>query len=124
MTDGGQETFPGRQWEERTPASQGLDPDALAAAIAGLEQRSGRDGVRELVIVRNGYLIWQGSEIDKVHGVWSCTKSVTSTILGLLDEPVRSRIAPDACCIRHSLGPFVAADASHNLIIEREETAA
>ena len=29
-------------------------------------------------------LLWQGPDIDKVHGIWSCTKSFTSTVLGLL----------------------------------------
>jgi CubicO group peptidase (beta-lactamase class C family) len=56
----------------------------LKRAIADLERNSGRDGVRELVVIRNGYLIWKGSDIDKVHGVWSCTKSFASTLLGLL----------------------------------------
>jgi len=29
-------------------------------------------------------MVWKGPEIDKVHGVWSATKSFTSTVLGLL----------------------------------------
>ena len=43
----------------------------------------------ELVIIRNGYLIWGGSDIDHQHGVWSCTKSFTSTVLGLLIDDGR-----------------------------------
>jgi CubicO group peptidase (beta-lactamase class C family) len=58
----------------------------LAAAVNYLESKAGSDGVRELVVVRNGRLIWKGDNIDKVHGVWSCTKSFTSTCLGLLIE--------------------------------------
>jgi CubicO group peptidase (beta-lactamase class C family) len=84
--------FPGERWEERAPASQGIDPEKLKAAIAYLEENSGRDGVRELAIVRNGYLIWKGSDIDKVHGVWSCTKSFVSTTLGLLIEDGKCRL--------------------------------
>ena len=76
--------FPGKTWEEATPGSQGLDPAKLGAAVAYLGKHAGRDGVRELVIVRNGRLVWQGDRIDKVHGVWSLTKSFTSTCLGLL----------------------------------------
>jgi CubicO group peptidase (beta-lactamase class C family) len=84
---GGEEiTLPGVQWEERTPESRGVDPEKLKAAVDYLEQNAGRDGVRELVIVRNGCLIWKGADIDNVHGVWSCTKSFVSTTLGLLTD--------------------------------------
>ncbi len=76
--------FPDRQWQEATPESQGLDAARLERAVAYLKDNSGKDGVTELVIVRNGYLILNGSNTDKVHGVWSLTKSFTSTALGLL----------------------------------------
>ena len=76
--------FPGKHWEEATPESQGLDGARLRAAVARLETHAGRDGAHELAIVRNGRLVWRGDRIDKVHGVWSLTKSVTSTCLGLL----------------------------------------
>jgi len=78
--------FPSEQWEETSPQSQSLDATKLAAAVDYLKQHSGRDGVRELMIVRNGRLVWKGDDIDKVHGIWSCTKSFTSTALGLLIE--------------------------------------
>lgn len=76
--------FPGKSWEETTPESRGLDSVRLGAALRYLEANSGPDGVREVVIIRNGYMIWNGDNIDKVHGVWSLTKSFTSTVLGLL----------------------------------------
>jgi len=76
--------FPGKDWEEATPESQGLDSAKLAAAVRYLGSNSGRDDIRELVVIRNGYMIWRGDNIDKVHGVWSLTKSFTSTVLGLL----------------------------------------
>ena len=76
--------FPGQHWQESSPRSQSLDETKLAAAVDYLRQNSGRDGVKELVIVRNGRIVWKGDDIDKVHGIWSCTKSFTSTSLGLL----------------------------------------
>jgi len=76
--------FPGDEWREVDPASQEIDGAKLETAIEYLKAHSGRDGVGQLVIVRNGYLIWQGDQVDKVHGIWSCTKSFTSTCLGLL----------------------------------------
>lgn len=76
--------FPGKAWEEAAPASQGVDPKALGEAVAHLKANTGRDGVNELAIIRNGRMIWGGPDIGKVHGVWSATKSFTSTVLGLL----------------------------------------
>ena len=76
--------FPGERWQEATPEAQNVDSAKLEAAISYLKNHSGSDGVKELVIIRNGRLIWKGADIDKQHGVWSLTKSFTSTILGLL----------------------------------------
>jgi CubicO group peptidase (beta-lactamase class C family) len=78
--------FPGEDWERATPQSQGLNATKLNQAAEFLKQNSGRDGVQELVIIRHGRLVWKGDNIDKRHGIWSCTKSFTSTILGLLIE--------------------------------------
>lgn len=76
--------FPEERWLEATPQSQGLDSVKLEEAVDYLRKNSGPNGVNELVIVRNGYLVWQGSNVDNVHGIWSGTKSFTSTVLGLL----------------------------------------
>ncbi len=80
----GQMAFPGAQWETASPRSQGVDPEKLAAAIRYLEAHTPRDRADQLVIVRNGQLIHAGPRAEEVHGVWSCTKSFTSTVLGLL----------------------------------------
>ena len=110
--------FPAKDWQQATPESQGLDLNRLSAAVGYLERNTGPDRVNELVIVRNGYMVWKGfgpvgteaamkrlmtrlleergidvrdlhfiekgPSIDKVHGIWSATKSFTSTVLGLL----------------------------------------
>jgi CubicO group peptidase (beta-lactamase class C family) len=76
--------FPGKEWERAAPESQGVDSEKLRAAISYLERHAPRDGVQELVIVRNGRMIHAGPRIDRMHGVWSATKSFTSTVLGLL----------------------------------------
>jgi len=78
--------FPGKEWEEAAPESQSVDSAMLKEALDYLAENSGGDGIKEVVIIRNGYLIWKGDNIDKVHGVWSLTKSFTSTALGLLIE--------------------------------------
>ena len=76
--------FPDQRWQETEPEAQGVDLAKLKAAVSYLKDNSGPDGVKELVIIRNGYMIWKGTDIDKMHGVWSLTKSFTSTVLGLL----------------------------------------
>ena len=78
--------FPGKNWEEASPESQGVDSARLEKVINDFAERIGKDGARELVIIRHGRMIWKGGDIDKVHGVWSFTKSFTSTVLALLIE--------------------------------------
>lgn len=81
--------FPGTNWQEATPESQGIDSAKLKEAAAGLD-------VPQLVIVRHGYLIWRGPQADAYHEIYSSTKVFTSTCLGLvyddgkcqLDEPM------------------------------------
>jgi CubicO group peptidase (beta-lactamase class C family) len=77
-------TFPGKDWEQVSPESQNIDSVRLNDAISYLKNNTGKDGVNELVIIRNGYMVWKGTNLDKVHGIWSQTKSFTSTVLGLL----------------------------------------
>ena len=84
--------FPEADWDRASPQSQGIDEKTLTNAIEYLRTRAPRDGVKELVIVRNGLLIHRGSDIDKVHGIWSCTKSFTSTVLGLLIDDGRCHL--------------------------------
>ena len=78
--------FPQKNWEQATPASQNVDPDKLRMAVDYLEKHSGSNGVKRLVIVRNGRMIWRGEEADTRQGVWSVTKAFTSTAHGLLIE--------------------------------------
>ena len=48
-----------------------------------------RDGTKsagntQAVVVRNGRVIWKGSDIDNLHSVYSCGKSFMSSVFGLL----------------------------------------
>jgi CubicO group peptidase (beta-lactamase class C family) len=36
------------------------------------------------MVIVDGYVIWQGPDVDRVHNTWSVTKSFTSTAMGLL----------------------------------------
>ncbi len=76
--------FPGKVWEEMTPESQGVNSAKLEGALKLLENMSGSDGIKEVAIIRNGYMIWKGSRIDSLHNLASITKAFTSTCFGLL----------------------------------------
>ena len=76
--------YPETHWQTATPAAQGVDPDKLAEALRFVESMAGPDGIKQALVIRNGYLIWQNRDIDNRHIIWSCTKSFLSTCLGLL----------------------------------------
>src|SRR3954453_12263251 len=57
--------FPAKEWAKAAPESQGVDPGRLAEAVRYLEEHAGPDGVKRLVIVRRGRLIWSGAEGDR-----------------------------------------------------------
>jgi CubicO group peptidase (beta-lactamase class C family) len=76
--------FPEGDWVEKTPESQGINPEKLNRALAYLADQCGEHKTDQTVVIRNGYLIWKGNDIDNIHNVWSCSKSFTSTVLGLL----------------------------------------
>jgi CubicO group peptidase (beta-lactamase class C family) len=76
--------FPAKEWAKAAPESQGVDPGRLAEAVAYLEQHAGPDGVKRLVIVRRGRMIWTGAVAHRRQPVASITKAFTSTAHGLL----------------------------------------
>ena len=78
--------FPGKNWQQASPESENVDSEKLEFAVDWLEQNVPFDGVKRLIIVRNGRVIWQGPEVDQLQRVWSVTKAFTSTAHGLLDD--------------------------------------
>ncbi len=101
--------FPDRDWMEATPESQQVYPAKLQAAVAYMGENFGPDGADELVIIRNGYLIWKGSGSDTRHNVWSCTKTFTSTVLGVLIAEGRCSLDDPAVKYLPDLGDHCAA---------------
>ncbi|WP_044239456.1 serine hydrolase domain-containing protein [Flexithrix dorotheae] len=76
--------FPEKDWVFTTPENQGFDRKKLQEAIDTLNNYCFEDQSDELIIIRNGHVIFSGDSIDKSHLIWSCSKSFTSTVLGLL----------------------------------------
>lgn len=76
--------FPGENWVEATPESQGVDSVTLNEAMNYLAGAAGGCGASEAVVIRNGYMIWKGADIAARHSVDSVTKTFSTTVLGLL----------------------------------------
>ncbi len=77
--------FPGATWETATPQSQDVDEALLEEAMTYLKDVvCNNQGTSQSVVICNGYMIWKGNSIDSKHEIWSCTKSFSSTCLGLL----------------------------------------
>jgi len=84
--------FPTGDWVEKPPKSQGVNPDKLNQAIVYLADQCGEHKTDQVVVIRNGYMIWKGNDIDNIHNVWSCSKSFTSTVLGLFIDEHKCRL--------------------------------
>ena len=76
--------FPEKEWQTAAPESVGVNSEKLAAAMEDLRSVCGPIGISEVVVVRDGVVIWQGENVRNRHLVWSCTKSFMSTCIGLL----------------------------------------
>ena len=79
-------TFPGENWEHLSPRDQEIDESLLHQALDTLRSFCGKDGTHQTMIIRNGYVVFAGDSIFKVNNIYSSSKSVTSTVLGLLIE--------------------------------------
>lgn len=84
--------FPDAEWKRATPASQAIDDDALGLALDFLESHCKDDGLSEVMVIRNGIVVWEGTQTTKVHNIWSCSKTFTSTVLGLLIDEGKCRL--------------------------------
>ena len=96
--------WPGDEWERDIPENQRVNSRELDGAMKYLENICVDDGVSQAIVIRNGKIIWEGDRIDFAHNVWSCTKSFTSTVLGLLIDDGKCSLNTPA----HKYAPFLA----------------
>jgi CubicO group peptidase (beta-lactamase class C family) len=93
--------WPTDGWRTSTPEEQGMDSELLTEMLAYIEENRVR--IDSVTIVRRGYLVldayFHGYEKNTKHDLWSCTKSVTSALVGIamdqgyiqsVDQPVLS----------------------------------
>ncbi|CAH0999459.1 hypothetical protein LEM8419_00759 [Neolewinella maritima] len=98
-TDGVATVYPDADWERARPDEVGIDPDVLNDALDYLRTHCKEDGLEEVLVIRYGQLVWAGDSIDKVHDIWSCTKSFTAAAAGLL--AAEGRIGLDQPVVEH-----------------------
>ncbi len=84
--------FPEEEWLDSSPEQQGVNSDRMMKALNYLKSSVNKNGIDEVVIVRNGYVIFEGSNTGRAHGIASCTKTFTSTVLGLLIDEGRIKL--------------------------------
>lgn len=96
-------TFPETDWLESPPERQGLDSRKLDEAMETLARITGAGGHSRCVVIRNGRLVWRGTDVDSLHTVWSCTKSFLSITLGLLIDEGRCTLETRAADVYPAL---------------------
>ena len=72
----------------------------LETALEYLKSVCGKDGINRVVVLKEGKTIYKGVESEVTQNVWSCTKSFTSTVLGLL-------IAEGKCSLDSKVSDFL-----------------
>lgn len=95
--------FPGETWHTIAPEEAGIDPEKLDNALAWLESQCGENGISEVVLVKDGYIVYRGSQAERRHNIWSCTKSFTGMALGLLQQDGKCALEDKA----HLYAPFL-----------------
>ncbi|GGK40406.1 serine hydrolase [Pilimelia terevasa] len=91
-----------------TPASQGVDPARLARAAAALD---GKPGVRSLLVLRNGRLVYErylhGGSRTQSNNVHSASKGIIQALVGIAvaQGKVRSLDVPAAAYVPAEFPP-------------------
>ncbi len=85
-------TFPAENWQKTSLASSGLDPVKLNDALAYLKSKSAQDGNSQVLIIKDGKIVFEGDSTLKSHTIYSCSKAFTSTVLGLLIDENRVKL--------------------------------
>ncbi len=80
--------WPTEEWKYATPTQMGMDPERLQDMVDAIESSSFR--VDSAMVIKDGYVVldeyFGGYEKGELHIIYSCTKSVVSTIFGIAHE--------------------------------------
>jgi CubicO group peptidase (beta-lactamase class C family) len=77
--------WPTENWIADVPENQGMDSAKLAEVGQTINQME--YAINSVVVIRNGYLVYEyyraGYSANYVHMIQSCTKTITSTLVGI-----------------------------------------
>jgi CubicO group peptidase (beta-lactamase class C family) len=92
------EVWPADTWSCSTPEAQGVDSTRLLDMLKAV--KSNNIGIDGLLVIRNGRLIMEmyryPYKADTLHHIYSCTKSFTSSLIGIALEQGRIK-GPSQC---------------------------
>jgi len=74
--------FPDAKWKRAKPEDVGMSTSKLKIVTNFIKENGGGSGL----VIRHGRIVCQWGSINKTYSVASCTKSFTSTVLGLAIE--------------------------------------
>ncbi len=78
-------TFPEKQWEPKRSDLLGISQESLETAISWLTPLvEDEGGMGRVMIIRNGYVIWQGDDVDAISPTNCSCKAFTSSVVGSL----------------------------------------
>jgi CubicO group peptidase (beta-lactamase class C family) len=79
------EYWPAERWRTATPESQGLSSAEIAKVFDFISEHDVQ--IHSLLLVRHGYLVLEAYffpyDSETLHDICSCTKSVSSTLIGI-----------------------------------------
>ena len=82
--------WPTQEWERSTPKEQGINPDHLDQVVKDKTENSKYEYLHSLIIVKNGYLVFEeyfnSFNDEKPNFLQSVTKSFTSAVIGMAIE--------------------------------------
>lgn len=89
------------------PAELGLDAATFSAALHWLRERCGANGLDETVIIYRHHLVYEGARARRSgHTLYSCTKSILSSVAGLLISEGRCALGDYAADIEPLLAAY------------------
>ena len=68
----------------QTQPDEAVFTQKLKSALTYLESACGKDGIKKVVVLREGKTVFKGVASEVTQNIWSCSKSFTGTVLGLL----------------------------------------
>jgi CubicO group peptidase (beta-lactamase class C family) len=90
---GPQEYWPGERWRTSTPEAQGFSSAELAKAFDFILEK--QVNIHSMLVIRRGYLVMEAyfypCSSQDLHDICSCTKSISSTLVGIAIEQGKIR---------------------------------